>query len=54
MSKKIRRRVGLLLFGVVLVLLGKPLPMAHCEHCGYVVNALCTEHIAALKAGSPR
>ena len=48
----IRRRIGLLLFGLVLILLREPVPTAHCGHCGRVTNALCTKHLAELRTGA--
>lgn len=48
MAFKIRRRLGLLLFGLVLWLLGEPVPIAWCPHCGRHSDAVCHEHITAL------
>lgn len=46
----LRRRLGLFLFGVVLLLLGEPVPTAHCDQCGRWVHALCKRHIDELAA----
>lgn len=52
MTSRIRRRIGLLLFGLVLVLLEQPLPLAHCDRCGFDMHALCTECVNRIGAGA--
>lgn len=52
MLAKIRRRLGLILFGVVLWLLDEPLPLTFCQDCGKYCNSLCRRCIGSLKAQS--
>lgn len=49
----LRHRLGLLLFGVVLMLLGEPVATAFCPRCGQFIPAMCRPHLDELRERAP-
>lgn len=51
---RLRRRLGLLLFGVALMLLGEPVTTVFCGRCGRFIDAMCKPHLDELAGTGQR